>query len=145
MITFLELAAVDFLTARLQADTSLAGIAYEVRAATNKAKPPGDRSMIVARCDDAPSQGEGLYLVSFQILVISPADVATVTVEKHAKLEQAVTKAFASSAQSAFNSAIAAKVDGKAGGNFFADGWKPGSEGTNWQPYFSVTAGVKDA
>lgn len=144
MITSLELAIATFLAAKLTAITP-ALPAHVTRSATNKDKQPGDRSMIVVRCEEAPHSGGGLHLVNIQILVISPADVAGVTVETHSKLENAINDVMNTNAdQDGFNAAIAT-ISGKAGGNYFADGWRSGVEGTNWQPYYSITAGIKDA
>lgn len=144
MITSLELALATFIAAKLAAITPTLP-AHVTRAATNKEKPPGDRSMIVVRCEEALHSGGGLHLVNVQILVISPADVAGVTVETHSKLENAINAVMNTNAdQAGFNAAVAT-VSGHAGGNYFADGWRAGVEGTNWQPYYSITAGIKDA
>lgn len=144
MITHIENAVASFLTTLFAAaDPALP--AHVVRPATNKSQPPGDRASVVARCDDAPHQGGGLHLASIQVLVVSPAEVVGVTTETHAALEAAVSAAFADANQGAFNAAIAVAVPGKTGANFFADGWKPGIEGTAWQPYFAVTAGIRNS
>jgi hypothetical protein len=143
MIIDLENAVAAYLTSKLP--SKLVGTPYEVRAATNKSQPPGDRSMVIVRCESAPGQGGGLVLAQVQIITSSPADVATVSVASHAAVESAVNACFTASDQADFNTAIAAGVTGKRGGGFFNEGNQPGSEGTAWQPYLSIVCGLSNA
>lgn len=142
MITDLEIAIAGVLTTKLAAITP-AIPAHVVRTATNKNQSPGDRTMIVVRCESAPNEAAGLWKPQWQVLVISPADVKDVTVATHRALERAVQKVFEELSQSDFNNAIAAEVPGKTGGNFYAEGWTPGNEGTQWQPFFALSGGVR--
>jgi hypothetical protein len=143
MITDIENAIAEYLKTKLPA--RLTGTPHEIRAATDKRQPPGDRSLVIVRCEAAPSQGGGLVLAQVQIITSSPADIAAVTVASHATVERAVSECFSASDQADFNAAIAAGVTGKRGGGFFNEGNQPGSEGTAWQPYLSIVCGLSNA
>lgn len=143
MITNIENAVAEYLKAKLPA--KLTGTSHEIRAATDKRQPPGDRSLVIVRCESAPSQGGGLVLAQVQIITSSPADVLAVTVADHATVERAVSACFTAADQADFNAAIAAGVPGKAGGGFFNEGNQPGIDGTAWQPFLAITCGLRNA
>lgn len=141
MIPQIEDAVSSFLAARLA--TPLAAVAHSVRPATSLEALPEDRIVIIARGADMPrlTVNDDLYDAQLEILVMTPL-VNGVTKANHALAMKSVGEAFVAANETELNAAVVAALPGFHCGGFFASGWQPGREDTQWLPHFNVKIGV---
>lgn len=146
MISNLETAVVNFLTAELTADATLSGVTYAVRGATDKDPLAKDRITVLVSMQGAPRTITRLSEGMAEIFVAAPMNVEGVTVADLKKLEASVEKAFNASvntdATSTLNTAIGAALSGWSGAGYFAEGWQQGREDTSFLPVFRVKVGA---
>ena len=137
-----EEAAVAFLVPLLAADTTLAGLVYEVRPGRSQEDDPGDRSVVVVLCGEVINFRESLKEAQLSCFVRSPADVDGVTLETHGALTLAPETAWGSANAAAWGTALAAVATGWTGGGFYREGWNGGREDTAWLPALGVKVGA---
>lgn len=149
MITYLEQALSAFLTARLAANESLAGMRYVVRPATEKSELPEDRHTVV--CKVRGNQSRLRKLIDFDAAceLFSPMRSTYVTGTTHAKLEEAIRVAWEGAddddrvaAESAFDTAVQASVSGWHSGGLYPGDWEPANEENGWEPAYVISLGI---
>ena len=141
MITQTEQAVVAWLTPILAANGSLSGMEYEVHGAVDHGVQPGDRPLVIVRCQDLPQSLPGLFEAALEHIVMVPADQGDATAHL-AALEAAVMAAFTTGDETELSSSVSTKLPGHTSGGWYVNGWQPGKEDTANVPYLSVKLGL---
>lgn len=153
MITDIEEAVAAVVTAALDADATLTGVPYEVRASTTRAEVPGNASVVAVRVQQGDRRMVALVDVIAEIFVATPSHNEDTSLANHRKVEQAVERVFSPGTTigeaeeeqtigEALIEQIESRLDGYSGGGFFNEGWQPGREDTMWMPSLRVKIGV---
>lgn len=149
MLIDAQRAVANYLEAALAEVESLIGVVYAVRESVNTTNNPlpGDRHVVVVSAREGRSEISFLKDVMLDIYVLSPLDVAGVSVEGAALLEAAVHDCFIARARAAVDAdlgeAVAAAVTGWRYSGFFCEGWSEIREETNYVPTLSVKMGLE--
>jgi hypothetical protein len=145
-ITQIETALVAYMAAKLTADATLAGIAYDVLADNNAGTLNKDRPLVVLRAGSVNREIPNLLDVEVEVALLTPVDMAAFGMGEHGKLEAAIAKAWdkvqTPTAAANLSTAITAAATGWHGADFFSQGWQPGREDTNLAPILQVKVGV---
>jgi hypothetical protein len=151
MITDLEDAVAAVVAAVMEADESLAGVPYVVRASTTRDEVPGNASVIAVRMQQGDRSMVALFDGMAEIFVATPANNEETSLAGHRALEQALDRVFSPgttlgeeeiSVAAALSEEIESRIPGYTGGGFFNQGWQPGREETYYQPSLSVKIGA---
>jgi hypothetical protein len=146
MITGLETAVLEYLSAKLTADATLSALTYEVRSATDPSPMESNGHAIVVRMRDAPRTFRRLIDCRVEIIVGTHADVIDTNVAGHKLLEAAVEKAWDKDTHASAETELSARITANApdyeGGGFYSEGWEQGRDETRFLPSFIVHIGV---
>lgn len=147
MIGDLETGLANYLTARITSGALLTAGTWVVVPATAVTEFSAEKANIVVRVADLPRtagsiETGGLYDAAVEITVQVAADLTgAVTLQRTA--ERAVLAAWVGATLSGLKTTVQAQLaTGQTVGGYYARGWRPGREETNFLPVFEVTVGV---
>ena len=146
MIRGLEVAVKDYLTPKLSGAANLSGVSYRIGVVTGDENRELDKHEVLIRVQDLPREIPKLLDATVEIVVATPSDLGDVGVADHGKMEVAMVRAWDkdvhATAAADLSTEIAAQLPGWHGGDFYAEGWRPGREDTQFMPVFVVKVGV---